>query len=277
MRSKMILSLLVSLTIIVGASFGLVASQEKEEILFVKASSIGKGGDLWSIKIDRTNLRQLTNNGNIISGSWSPDRKFLAYGTKVDGALGAIWIQKINAPTSAKRLSSEKGNADPVWSPSGKQIAFVSWNNGSYSLMLADVETYNIKTIYTSKEPLSKPNWAPDGKSIAITEGFNIGYGIIVVKLSGEKEEITERYHSQNPAWDWTGENLVYNNYFTNNGTQKEEEKELGIWIWNRLSKEKINIISGSLEEQPIQPVWSRDNSQIAYVVVKPGFRKPVG
>ncbi len=267
MIRKILLSLFTFYAIMVGATFSSNAGQTGNEILFVRSSFMGEKGDLWTIRTDGTSLHRLTNKGNIISGSWSPDRKYIIYGTEVDGDMGAIWLQKIDTPSQVKRLSTEKGNADPTWSPDGKQIAFVNWGKGIYNLMLADVWSLKSWILYTSKEPLSSPHWAPDSKSIAVTEGFNLAYGVIGVKLSGEKEDITQKYHSENPSWDQTGKYLAYNNYFTNNGIQKEEEKELGIWIWNRISKEKVRIVSGNLEEQPIQPVWSKDNTQIAYVV----------
>lgn len=79
---------------------------------------------LWTMDIDGSNARQLTNGEKgESSASFSPDGQWISYLNTADGALYAI---PAAGGEPKKVLSISTGISDPVWSGDGKWIAFSS-------------------------------------------------------------------------------------------------------------------------------------------------------
>ncbi|MCP4705329.1 MAG: hypothetical protein GY865_12025, partial [candidate division Zixibacteria bacterium] len=73
-------------------------------------------------------------------------------------------------------------NKEPVVSPNGKKICFVSNRNGIDNLYLTDVDsprTFAITDVLTNTE---SPSWSPDGKQIAFASFNNRGSDIYLLK-----------------------------------------------------------------------------------------------
>ena len=73
-------------------------------------------------------------------------------------------------------------NREPVVSPDGRKICFVSNRNGIDNLYLTDVDsprTFAITDILTNAE---SPSWSPDGKQIAFSSFNNRGQDIYLLK-----------------------------------------------------------------------------------------------
>ena len=104
------------------------------------------------------------------SPAWSPDNKWLVYETYIDNNL-EIKIQSVLTPNESVQLTyNSAADISPVWSPQGRQIAFVSNQSGEDEIWLADLdETEEGRFLNISQNPNSKdthPAWSPDGKSL---------------------------------------------------------------------------------------------------------------
>jgi Tol biopolymer transport system component/acetyl esterase/lipase len=81
---------------------------------------------------------------------------------------GQIWTAPVDGSGQAKMLFSARGsNGDPVWSPDGSRLAFVS-SRGDHAFVgvYADATT-PIAWMAPSFERDASPRWSPDGKRIA--------------------------------------------------------------------------------------------------------------
>jgi serine/threonine-protein kinase len=134
-------------------------------------------GDIWTLSPDgdrkpkplvtspSKNLRRL---------NFSPDGRWMAYGSNEESEGGAIYVQPF-PPTGAKYKISAKGGADsPVWSPDGRQLIFASGSR----LMSVDVQT---QPAFTFSEPKPLPieienthdrpyDITPDGKQFLVMQ-----------------------------------------------------------------------------------------------------------
>ena len=104
----------------------------------------------------------------LMSPSWSPDRKRIAYVSFEEGT-SRIFLQELS---SAKRvgLKLENGlNSSPNWSPNGEMIAAVLSKSGNPDLFIYDLEELSWKQITKHFGIDTEPDWSPDSKSILFT------------------------------------------------------------------------------------------------------------
>jgi TolB protein len=97
----------------------------------------------------------------------------------------------------------------PAWSPSGRQIAFVSNRTGENEIWLADLDRIADRFRDVSQDPQSNdtyPAWSPDGTRLAWATSSE-GYQNIVV-LDASQAGATARLlgSGDHPAWDHTGD-----------------------------------------------------------------------
>jgi len=168
-------------------------SPDGSRIVFERAPTDG-GFEVWSVKPDGTNLRQIEPGCpmpadeicEVNSPAWSPDGTRLAYGDAHGGLKyigGVEWIEVgavsvMDADGSNRRqltqlkrpTSSEDGQ--PVWSPNGKQIAFVRLNSTAkprnrQAIFVINADGSGVRRVTPwQMQAGDHPDWSPDGKWI---------------------------------------------------------------------------------------------------------------
>ena len=114
-----------------------------------------KGPDeaVWMVALDASAPRRI---GPGTSPAPAPKGDRIAY---VHG--GQIWIG------TALGFQSRGTAADPVWSPDGARLAFVS-SRGDHALIgVYDLAAESLRYLDPSTDFDSSPEWSPDGRSIA--------------------------------------------------------------------------------------------------------------
>jgi len=144
-------------------------------IVYVTLQRQGKGTQyhLYVADADGANSRlMLRSSEPILSPSWSPDRRHIAYVTyariKRDKRM-AIYIQEIR---TGKRtlVSAERGlNAAPAWSPDGKRLALTLSKDGNPEIYIMTLRNRSLNRLTHHHAIDTEPEWAPDGKSIVFT------------------------------------------------------------------------------------------------------------
>ena len=87
-----------------------------------------------------------------------------------------LWIAPVDGSTAAKRLFTARGDVgDAVWSPDGRQLAFVS-NRGDHAFIgvFADDST-PIRWLAPSTSRDGTPRWSPDGRRIVFVRRPGMG------------------------------------------------------------------------------------------------------
>ena len=145
--------------------------------------------------------------------AWSPTNPEVATMSLVeqqernDGS-SQIHVKAIDGSYDRALTNNIWANVNPVWSPDGKQLAFLSEMHGEYNifaLYVMDADGGNMRQVskpkFTESAVLS---WSPDGKQIVIGDIFNGRVLIIYDVASGKSREllpVAEGETIMEPAW----------------------------------------------------------------------------
>jgi TolB protein len=126
--------------------------------------------EIYIADYDGANQRRVTVSRQLnITPSWSPDARALAYTTyrpNPDIFVSLIYQGVLQNPTK-----SVGTNYLPVFSPDGKQIAFMSGRDGNPEIYVINVDGSNLRRLTNHPTEDGSPTWSPSGSQIAFTSG----------------------------------------------------------------------------------------------------------
>src|SRR5438309_6027948 len=112
----------------------------------------------------------------MLSPTWSPDGKRLAFASKRTGHF-EIWVMNADGSgqTQLTKTDVAIANDGPAWSPDGRKIAFYSNRSGHYAIWLMDPDGSQLTQFTTADGDRyldsNAPAWSPDGSKIAYWSG----------------------------------------------------------------------------------------------------------
>ncbi len=104
----------------------------------------------------------------------------IAYVTKA-GQKFNLWVADSDGEGAQSALNSPEPIISPSWSPTGGQLAYVSFESRKPVVYVHDVATGRRRLVANFKGSNSAPSWSPDGKTLALTlsrDGASQVYGI---------------------------------------------------------------------------------------------------
>ena len=101
----------------------------------------------------------------IISPSWSPDGRELAY-VSFETSKAVVWVQEL-ATGKRRQVANFRGsNSAPAFSPDGSQLAVTLSREGGSQLFLMNRDGSNVRRLTQTFAIDTEPDFSPDGKSI---------------------------------------------------------------------------------------------------------------
>jgi TolB protein len=104
----------------------------------------------------------------------------IAYVTK-NGTVYTLWVADADGENASFALRSNEPIISPAWSPTGSQLAYVSFEARKPSVYVHDVETAKRRLVANFKGSNSAPTWSPDGRTLAVTLSRDNGSQIFLL------------------------------------------------------------------------------------------------
>lgn len=147
-----------------------------------------------------------------IRGAFNTRIAYVTVQRKTNGRFFTLEIADSDGINPQSILKSPQPIMSPSWSPDGKKIAYVSFENGRSEIFVQSLDGRYREKIAGFKGINSAPAWSPDGKKLAMTLSKGGNADIYIKDLTtGSLRQIT-----RNPAietesvWAKDGQSLFY-------------------------------------------------------------------
>ncbi len=152
----------------------------------------------------------LTSTDPIMSPSWSPNGKQIAY-VSFENRRASIYVQ--NVASGARQLISQFPgiNGAPAWSPDGRKLALVLSKSGAPNIYSLDLGSRQLKQLTRDYYINTEPSFSPNGASIIFTSDRSGKPQIYELKTaSGAVSRVTyEGSYNARPSYTPDGNHIV--------------------------------------------------------------------
>jgi len=159
--------------------------------------------EIYIADYDGANPRRLTVSRQLnVTPSWSPDARALAYTTY--RPIPDIFVSRIYEGVLQNPTKGIGTNYLPVFSPDGKQIAFMSARDGNPEIYVMNVDGSNVRRLTNHPAGDVTPTWSPSGTQIAFTSdrtGKPQIYVMSAVDGSNLRRLSTSESEADRPTW----------------------------------------------------------------------------
>ncbi|QTL97164.1 hypothetical protein GM661_03815 [Iocasia frigidifontis] len=187
----------------------------------------------------------------------------------ISDRFGSYDLFLINGDGSnLKRLTtSDLDETNPVWSPDGKKILFLSRKgyaiNDEFDLWVINADGSNIVKIDTDIRVYNSrmPKWSPDSSKILYVTDSEKRLKIYDLKNNTTLNLLDSDTEVEYPCWSLDGTMIL--TYLKNN-------KERGVYLISLNGDDKIKLFNNKGSYEIFS--WAPDGSKFAYIYTKPFF-----
>ena len=217
-------------------------------IAYVTSSGLGRSSKYALMVADADGWAPRTvvnSNEPLMSPSWSPDGRSLAY-VSFESGNSAVYIQDIASGAREKVASFRGINGAPSFSPDGNRLALTLSKGGNPDVYVMDLASKHLTQVTTHFGIDTEPSWSPDGGSLYFTSDRGGRPQIYQVSASGgSASRISfEGSYNASPSVSFDGQKIAVAQGSGNTYRIALLDRSTGGARWSMLSP-------GSLDESP--------------------------
>ena len=135
----------------------------------------------------------------------------VAYVTKA-GTRFNLWVADADGENAQSALASLEPIISPAWSPSGAQLAYVSFESRKPVVYVHDVASGRRRLIANFRGSNSAPAWSPDGRTLAVTLSRDGGSQLFAIDANGGEPRRLAQSGSidTEPVYSPDGKNIYF-------------------------------------------------------------------
>lgn len=238
------------------------------------------GGSLWRQVINSTHAIEVThaNAAYDYQPDISQDGRTAVF-SRYNGQSLELWAIDLISGESKALTNNGAFNAEPRFSPNGKQLLWVSsLGQGHFNLHIADYSASGLSHIrqltsekkskvdryyYSASNHSINPSWSPDGKEIYFVMNDENAWGSgDVYAMSVGQENSLRKVISEETTWaarpevSPDGKRILYSSY---RGRQWYQ-----LWLTNLNGESPMPLTFGEFDRKNAR--WSSDGKQIAFI-----------
>jgi TolB protein len=182
----------------------IVFISDQDGVVINKNKGILKS-EIYIMDSNGFNLQRLTNDLVFYrSASWVNGVNDIVVCANVPTPTEKYYFDQLYFLKDFKMLTDTSYNScDPTVSPNGKQILFVSNQDGGSNIYIVNIDGSNLSALTTAISYNIDPNWSPDGNQIVFASRRDGNYNIYVMDIDGSNiiqltDDISDDYM---PAW----------------------------------------------------------------------------
>ena len=137
----------------------------------IKDSKLVSAYRLMLADSDGANEKTLLSSSEpIISPTWSPDGKKVAY-VSFETGIAKVFIQEIASGNREAVLSKETQISSPSWSPDGKYLSLTLYQDGNAEIYILRLRDKTLTRMTNQFAIDTESSWSPKGNKILFTSG----------------------------------------------------------------------------------------------------------
>ncbi len=180
----------------------------------------------------------------------------IAYVTKAGNRYN-LWVADADGENAQSALASPEPIISPSWSPTGGQLAYVSFESRKPVVYVHDVSSGRRRLVANFRGSNSAPAWSPDGRSLAVTLTRDGGSQLYTIDANGgEPRRLTQSASiDTEPVYSADGRSI----YFVSDRGGAPQIYRMGA---TGGSPERVTFTGG----YNISPTISPDGRWLAYI-----------
>lgn len=190
----------------------------------------------------------------------------------ITAAIGEIYVRNPDGTGEINLSNHAAADINPIWSPDGARVAWVSSRDGNQDIYLANVDGSGLRRLTNNTLIDAEPAWSPDGTKIIFRSTRSGGGDLYTMDVMGTGVPTPTRFTSStlndyDPMWSPNGKFVAYT---VDTGGSTGPELYLLAVASNGLSPSGSPIRLTNRNGNDVTAFWSPDGSLIA-------FRAPYG